>query len=128
MLSVQHSLFRATALATSQLFLLSLALFITTVLLQVGLALPLTLRPSGAPAQCYEADVCTLSPKYVSQPVPLSSSYLAAYVTDLCHFNHSLVCNSLLPSNSQYPSQALALKTVQFFIISFSNLPCITAI
>ena len=47
MLSDQHSLFRATGLATSQLFHPALFLSFLSVLLQVVFSLPLALRPSG---------------------------------------------------------------------------------
>ena len=55
------------------------------------------------PPQCYHTVILSLSPEYVSQPVPLPSSYLAANVVDLCCFTHSLVCHSLLPSDPKYP-------------------------
>ena len=52
------------------------------------------------PSQCCVTVVLTLSRECVSQPVPPSLSHFAAYFIYLCHFNHFLVCNSLLPSNS----------------------------
>jgi len=38
--------------------------------------------------------VSTISPDYVSQPVPPFLSYLTAYVINISHFNHLLVSNS----------------------------------
>ena len=46
------------------------------------------------PPQCHETVIHTLSPEYVSKPVPPSPLYLAANFTDLRHFNYSLVCHS----------------------------------
>lgn len=40
----------------------------------------------------------------------------------------SVVFRSLLPSNPQYPSQVLALETVQISSIGLCDLPCYTTI
>ena len=76
---------------------------------------------------CCKTVVYTLSPGYVSQPVP-PSSHLTANFIDLCYFNYSLVYHSLRSSNPKYPFQALALETVQFSFICFCDLPCFPTI
>ena len=66
-----------------------------------------------------ERFLVSLSPfdPLVSTPMPQSGRshslcHLAANFIDLCHLKYSLVCHSLLPSNPQYPSLALALENV----------------
>ena len=93
MLSDQHFLSCATALATSQPFHPTLFYSFSTVLLQVVLGLPLPLRPSGVHHYAvFRAVINTLS-KYVTWPVPPSLLHLTALlvITFLIRMTFSLV-------------------------------------
>ena len=68
-----------------------------------GLWSPSRFSPLWCPPQCCKTVVLDLSPEYVPQPVPPSSSCLSAYVIEPCHHHYNLAYHSLLPSSPQYP-------------------------